>query len=56
MLESMTTLSQSGYELLQSLGYEDKNFIVTILDDVDDNSSDAWLIIVNGNVVYNMFY
>lgn len=55
MVESLTGTSKSGYELLKTLGYEDAFFTVCLMDDVYDQESDVWLVIVNGCVMYDAF-
>ena len=53
--DNLTGVSQSGYDVLKTLGCGDKFFVVTVLDNVYDEASDVWLIVVNGNVVYDMY-
>ncbi len=55
MVESLTTTSEAGYTLLTTLGFEDKFFTVCLVDDIYDEESDVWLVIVNGCVVYDAF-
>ena len=55
MVESLTGTSKSGYELLKTLGYEDAFFTVCLMDDVYDQESDVWLVIVNRCVMYDAF-
>ena len=52
---SMANLSKSGYDMLVTLGYEDKSFSVILVDDKDDEYSDVWFVAVNGNEVYDLF-
>ena len=52
---SLVELSKSGVEVLKSVDFNDKFFIASIVDDINDESSDVWLVIVNGEVVYDVF-
>ena len=55
MTDSLVSLSESGHGLLDSLGHGDRCFIVCIVDDVDDETSDVWYVSVNGYTVYDAF-
>ena len=50
---SFAELSKSGYEVLKTLGYDDKFFTICILSNIYDESSDVIFMTVNGNNVYD---
>lgn len=46
-------LSDTGRELLDTCGKEDKMFVVKAFDDVNDDNSDLIFCCIDGSVVYN---
>ena len=53
MIESWKGMSKATYDLFVTLGFPDKCFSISVVDDVNDNKGDIQAIIVNGNVVYD---
>ena len=54
VVNSFGDASKRAYELFGSVGYGDKFFVLSIVDNVYDETSDIWFISVNGNTVFDV--